>query len=132
MNKFAKRIRKNLGSVDNALVLGQAFGRLENFLSIFNTIFLIDENLPQIKSRNLVYREDFQDFGAVCNITAVIVDLNRLKNLDKSISVMSRYKPVYIIEGSEVVDQELARSLLSNGYVPVERQDLYHIWKIKT
>ena len=132
MNKFSKRICKNLRTLENALILGQGFGQLENFLSIFQTVFLIDEILPTIKSRNLVYREDFQDFGAVCNISAVIVDLNNLKNLEKTIPVISKYYPAFLIEGGEVLDQNLAGVLLSNGYVPVERQELYHIWKPRT
>ena len=54
MAKFIKRLKKTIGTVENALVIGKAFGHLNEIPGHFNTVF-VHNNSIDIKDKNIVY-----------------------------------------------------------------------------
>ena len=82
MNKFVKRLNKLSRGSENALVIGTAFGNLENILSNYKTVFVIGDNPPSVKSRNLVYRQNFDHLNQLTEISVIFFDLDKLYLLE--------------------------------------------------
>jgi hypothetical protein len=60
MNKIQKRLRKLSRNNTHALVLGSAFGILDQILEIYDTVFVVSESPPAIKAKNLSQIEELQ------------------------------------------------------------------------
>jgi len=131
MNKFGKRIKKFIGRAENALVVGHGFEKLPEILQTFKTVFVVSENLPVIKAKNLIYRESFDDLNALTELTVIFFDRNQIDKLKITIPLWYRQKPHIIIEGNIVIDRELSADLYNHGYRAVELQGTHHIWKLE-
>ena len=77
MNKFKKRLTKIIGRPQNAVVVGQGFGQLANILETFNTVFIFSWDQPNLRAKNLVFRENFNDLNPLHDISAIFVDLDQ-------------------------------------------------------
>lgn len=130
MAKFEKRLRKMIGNVDNAMVIGAGFGFLPEFINVFNTIFLFSFGTTNIKSKKIVPKENLNDLNSLTEVSAIIIDRNQVHRLDQLLPIWHKFKPVVIIEGNEVIGRDLSLALYKAGYQAVEQQDQYHVWKI--
>jgi hypothetical protein len=131
MNKFQKRIKKLSKNCQTAIVVGSAFGHLEELLEIFNTVFVIATSTPSVKAKNLVYRESFDNFEQLSDINFVFYDLSEVSMLNRSSSVWHRSHPLVIIEGKEVIGRDLSGPLYSSGYNAIYQDKEYHVWRLK-
>jgi hypothetical protein len=129
MNKFQKRLRKLDKNQINAVVIGTAFGNLENILEIYNTVFVINENLPTVKAKNLVYREDFHNLNAITEVSAIFFDLNQLDRFEMVKDFWQRNNSKVIIEGDEPIGREFSKPLYDTGWGCTSKQGLFHIWE---
>jgi len=129
MNKFTKRLKKLDLVFENALVIGSAFGHLEDLLSLYRTVFVLDRQHPGITAKNLVYREPNSDLHTLDHLTAVFLDLEHKDHIGKFVPAMVRYHPDFFIEGNDVLGREYTKSFYNNGYRAVSQQGLFHIWK---
>jgi hypothetical protein len=129
MNKFQKRLRKLDKNQINAVVVGTAFGNLENILEIYNTVFVINENLPTVKAKNLVYREDFHNLNAITEVSAIFFDLNQLDRFEMVKDFWQRNNSKVIIEGDEPIGREFSKPLYDTGWGCTSKQGLFHIWE---
>lgn len=131
MTKFQKRITKLSKNCQFAIVVGTGFGYLEELLDLFDTVFVIADQPPSIKTKNLVYRENFEMFEQMPNINFMFYDRDAVDKLDRSVGIWSRSSPMVIIEGEEVIGRDLSRSLYGNGYVAVHQETQYHVWRTR-
>lgn len=131
MNKFGKRITKFIGKVENCLVVGHGFGKLEDILQTFNTVFLVSEKLPPIKAKNLIFRETLGDLNTLVGITVIFFDRNQVDNISSTVPLWYRLKPYIIIEGNDVIGRDLSKELYHHGYRAIELQGSHHIWKLQ-
>lgn len=131
MNKFGKRIQKFIGEVENCLVIGQGFGKLENISETFNTVFVFSENIIPYKAKNIIQRESFDSIFQLSSISVIFFDKNQLEKLRPSIPLWIAHKPFIIIEGNDVIDREKSKDLHERGYRAVEMQGTHHIWSLK-
>jgi hypothetical protein len=129
MNKFQKRLRKLDKNQINAIVIGTAFGNLENILEIYNTVFVINENFPTVKAKNLVYREDFHNLNAITEVSAIFFDLSRLDRFEMVKDFWQRNNSKVIIEGDEPISREFSKSLYDTGWGCTSKQGLFHVWE---
>ena len=128
MDKFEKRLRKVSKSYNNALVLGNAFGHLEKLLKIYSTVFVINE-LPTIKAKNLIYRENFDHLNSIIQVSAVFFDLNKLEYLKDLKDYWQRNDSVVIIEGNEPISREFSKPLYDSGWGCTDLQGFFHVWE---
>jgi hypothetical protein len=129
MNKFQKRLRKLDKTQVNAVVIGGAFGYLETILEIYATVFVIDENFPTVKAKNLVYRENFDYLNAITEVSAIFFDLNRLDQFKMVKDFWQRNKSKVIIEGDEPIGREFSKPLYDTGWGCTSKQGLFHVWE---
>jgi len=132
MDKFQKRVQKISRPNENAVVIGSGFGRLEDILKIFNTVFVLGGPMPEIKAKNLVYKESYQNLNNITLISAIFFDLNDIGKLEDFKSFWQRNDSVIIIEGDEPIGREFSKSLYDTGWGCTSLQGFFHVWeKIK-
>jgi len=128
MAKFIKRLKKSIGTVENALVIGEAFGYLEQLPDHFNSVFTHNQR-TDLKYRNLIYIKSIEDIEISNSIHVVLLDLHYLSYIEKIKSILVRQKPYIAIEGNDVVERPNVEYLYQIGYRAIERQGMFHLWK---
>ncbi len=129
MSKFSKKIKKYLNDDYSVLIIGQGFGYLEDLSNIFKTIFLVNGTTSPIKSRNIVYRENFDNITDIGMVSAIMVDLNNVKDLELMSTYWTQCSPAVLIEGNEPIDRSKSDYLYKYGYRCVEQLGFCHVWK---
>jgi hypothetical protein len=129
MNKFQKRLRKLNKNQGNAVVIGTAFGNLENILEIYATVFVINEDFLTVKAKNLVYKENFDNLNAITEVSAIFFDLNRLDRFEMVKEFWRRNNSKVIIEGDEPIGREFSKPLYETGWGCTSKQGLFHVWE---
>jgi len=132
MAKFAKRLRKLSGYTENALVVGKAFGYLDQLLEIYTNVFVVDADLPSAKARNLIYKENFDDLNVLTQVGAIFIDLDKIDKLDILEDFWQRHKSTIFVEGNDCILRHLSKPLFKTGWQCTSLQGIYHVWeKIK-
>lgn len=131
MTKLAKRLNKAIGDTGNVLVIGTGFGHLESLLEISNTVFVINNVPPSVKSKKLVYRQNFDDLSPLCDITSIFIDRNKIAEIPRLSALWNRWKSKIVIEGQHVIDREFSKQLYISHWQAVEQTENFHIWKRK-
>ena len=131
MSKFAKRIKKINRRARNLLVIGTAFGNLEEILDSFDTVFVVSSNPPIIKKRNLIYRENYNDIHMLTDIDIIIVDFDHSDFISELTQVWRRTNPAIVVPGPELISKDIQKILKSDHYNIVEVAKGYYLWKNK-
>lgn len=129
MNKFKKRLTKLVRDPQNAVVLGQGFGQLQNILEIFKTVFIFSWDTVSYKAKNLIVRENFQELTPLTDISMILVDLDQLHHLENLMPVWNRNKCLIIVEGNDPVGREKSGVLYQNHFRCIDQHGIYHVWK---
>lgn len=130
MTKFAKRLRKISKFPRNAILLGNAFGHIEDVCDVFSSAFVIGTVDYSLKRKNLIFRETIEDLYDIPTVDMIFVNADQAENLRKLPPVWKRFTPIIIVEGSDMLDYGLQKFLKSERFRVVEIQKGYHIWKI--
>ena len=132
MAKFAKRLRKLSGYTENALVVGKAFGNLDQLLEIYINVFVIDDSPPSTKARNLIYKEKFDDLNVLTQVGAIFIDLDKIDKLEILEDFWQRHRSTIFVEGNDCILRHLSKPLFKTGWQCTSLQGIYHVWeKIK-
>jgi len=132
MAKFNKRVSKlSKNPLQNALVVGEGFGYMSNILEMFNSVFVIDENFPRVRARNLIYKENYNDLHLLVDVTHIFVDLKKVLDINLITPVFTRWKSFVVIEGIEIPNKEITHSLLHNGWKCYKLDGIFHAWELK-
>jgi len=130
MSKFQKRLSKLLKNYENAVVVGQGFGHLDEIIEIFKTVFVISDLPPKIKSKKLVYREGFNNLSQISEVSIVFIDLIELHNLENVSQLWVRSKSFVAVEGNDPIGREFSKPLYSSNYHCTGLHGAYHIWEL--
>ncbi len=132
MAKFAKRLRKLSDYTENALVVGKAFGNLDQLLEIYINVFVIDDAPPSAKARNLIYKENFDDLNVLTQVGAIFIDLDKIDKLDILEDFWQRHRSTIFVEGNDCILRHLSKPLFKTGWQCTSLQGIYYVWeKIK-
>ena len=132
MTKFAKRLKKLSGYTENALVVGKAFGNLDQLLEIYTNVFVVDEDPPSAKAKNLIYKENFNDLNVLTQVGVIFIDLDKIEKLEILEDFWQRHKSTIFVEGNDCILRHLSKPLFKTGWQCTSLQGIYHVWeKIK-
>ena len=131
MTKFSKRIKKINRRARNLLVIGTAFGNLEELLDSFDTVFVVSSNPPIIKKRNLIYRENYNDIHTLTDVDIIIVDFDHNNFIPELTQVWRRTNPAIVVQGPDLISKDIQKMLKSDHYNIVEVVYGYYLWKNK-
>jgi hypothetical protein len=129
MNKWSKRIKKYVNDDSSILVIGQAFGILIGLSNIFKTVFVISYSDNKIKRKNIIYRENFNDINDIGSVSIIMVDLDKVKELEMMPTYWTRFHPLVLIEGNEPIDRSKSAYLYKYGYRCIDQLGFSHVWK---
>ena len=129
MAKFAKRLRKLSGYTENALVVGKAFGNLDQLLEIYTNVFVVDEDPPSAKARNLIYKENFNDLNVLTQVGAIFIDLDKIEKLEILEDFWQRHRSTIFVEGNDCILRHLSKPLFKTGWQCTSLQGIYHVWE---
>ena len=129
MNKFKKRLTKIIGNTQNAVVLGHGFGQLPSILETFNTVFIFSWDCPNLKAKNLVFRENFNDLNPLHDVSAIFIDLDQIQHLETMSQIWHKNKCTVLIEGNDPIGRTLSGPLYRDHFRCTDQQGIYHIWK---
>lgn len=132
MDKFEKKIRKMTKHPENAIVVGNGFGLLSSMLSTHNTIFKFDSTDTTLKTKNLIYRENFDYLDQLYEIRVIYFDLSSIHRLENLRNCWVKNNSLVIVEGSEPIGRELSKPLYDTGWGCTVVEKNFHVWtKIK-
>jgi hypothetical protein len=129
MNKFQKRLMKLSRSNTHALVLGSAFGMLDQVLEIYDTVFVVSAVQPNIKAKNLVYKENFVKLDHLQDMSSIFVDVDQLDHLDKVEAMWRKHNAKLFVEGGDRVENEKVKILYDSGWACTSLQGTFHVWE---
>lgn len=129
MNKFQKRLHKLSRNHAQALVLGSAFGILDQVVEIYDTVFVISSEQPSFRSKNLIYKETFVKLDHLQNIASIFIDHTELGNLDKIENIWKTHNSIIFIEGGTRIDKTIAKPLYDSGWACTSLQGIFHVWE---
>jgi hypothetical protein len=129
MTKSKKRLYKLSRDHDHALVLGSAFGILDQVVEIYNTVFVVSAEQPAFKAKNLVYKETFVKLDHIQNIASIFIDHNELCNLDKIEALWKKHNSKIFVEGGVRIDNAIAKPLYDSGWACTSLQGIFHVWE---
>lgn len=129
MSKFTKRISKSINIEGNALIIGDGFGFLSDILSLFPSVFVVLNESERVKAKNVIYRENVDNLHLLPTINVVFVDLKFKNRLNDFENIMTTVRPIFLIEGNDVVDREWTKKFYQLGYRAVDQQGYFHQWK---
>jgi hypothetical protein len=132
MSKFKKRISKtHPSSLQNALVIGAGFGFLQAITEIYQTVFLIEANRPEFKTKNLIYKETYEDLHLLVDVSTIFFDLSKINDINLVSPVFTRWKSLVVVEGNDPIGRDFTQSLYHHGWRCTSLQGFFHVWELK-
>ena len=129
MNKIKKRLSKLSKNTESALVIGTAFGQLEQLLDLYSTIFVVNEDGTELKAKNLIYRENIDRLSNITDVGAIFLDLNELDKLELLTTVWQTHSSKIFIEGEMAISREFSQPLYNTGWRCTSLQGIFHVWE---
>jgi len=129
MSKIQKTLRKLSHNNTHALVLGSAFGILDQILEVYGTVFVISASPPAIKARNLIYKENFVKLDHLQDMTSIFVDIDQLDHLDKIEVIWRKHNSKLFVEGNDRVENDKVKILYDSGWACTSLQGWFHVWE---
>lgn len=129
MSKITKRLLKHIEISDNALVIENKFGYLEDLAKVFDNVFYVSKFPPDIKAKNLVYRNNFFEISILPCITNVFVDPFNFNKMNDTFPILTKYRPNIIVNSEILIERAISKSVWEIGYRPVEVFNSFQLWK---
>lgn len=129
MSKFKKRIQKISKDCQHALVIGSCFGKLEDLLEIYGTVFVISDAPPAIKSKKLIYRDNFDYLITIPNINLIVFDLSTVDRIPTLKDCWLKNKSKIVIEGNEPLGREFTKTFYETNWGCTSLQGDFHVWE---
>jgi hypothetical protein len=131
MTSLIKRISKDTKNLNCCIVVGNAFGNLEEVSNAFNTVFIMSTEMRDFKKRNIVYRSSFDNIVEIPYIDAVFFDADQLEHIPKLETVLKKCRVIIYIGSKDIPSLYYFRFLESCKYEVTEIQKHYHKWTPK-
>ncbi len=129
MTAFAKKVAKAVKRPETCIVVGNAFGHLQELSETFNTVFIFSSSDREFKGKNVVYRESFEDVTVLPPITAVFFNRGTVEQLDIVEKVIEKNRAIIFIEGNETIHENYHLYLKKKKYKLTESFKDHQRWE---
>ena len=129
MTKFQKRLSKLTKNNTSALVIGSAFGQISEILSMYSTVFVVNENMLELKAKNLIYRQTIDRLSHLVNVGIVFLDIKHIDKLENLQPFWKKNNSLVLIEGNDAISRELSKPLYDSGWRCTSLQGIFHVWE---
>ena len=131
MSKFTKKISKVHKELKDILVVGSAFGNIEELLDSCSTVFISHPKDENLRRKNLIYRESLDSIQLLHNIDFIIIDQDLINVIPTLERVWKKWSSALVIEGGTDTSMPYNKFLKLHSYQIVDIQKHYHVWKLK-
>ena len=129
MNKFIKRISKSKKNIRNILVVGTGWEKLPNLCDVYPSVFIISTGPQEIRIKNLIYKESFDQIETLPDIDAIVIDRDQDIHVSKLLPLLNKYQSVILVQGVELFAKTEYKFLKTYGYAVTEMFGDSHLWK---
>ena len=129
MNKFQKRLSKLTKNNTSALVIGTAFGQISQILSMYSTVFVVNEDMLELKAKNLIHRQTIDRLDYLVNVGVVFLDMKHIGKLENLQTFWKKNNSLVLIEGNDVISRDLSKPLYDSGWRCTSLQGIFHVWE---
>jgi hypothetical protein len=129
MTKFQKRLSKLTKNKTSALVIGTAFGQISQILSMYSTVFVVNEDLGELKAKNLIYRQTIDRLDYLVNVGVVFLDMQHINKLENLQTFWKKNNSLVLIEGNDAISRNLSKPLYDSGWRCTSLQGMFHVWE---
>ena len=129
MTKFQKRLSKLTKNNTSALVIGTAFGQISEILSMYSTVFVVNENMLELKAKNIIYRQTIDRLSHLVNVGIVFLDIKHIDKLENLQPFWKKNNSLVLIEGNDAISRELSKPLYDSGWRCTSLQGIFHVWE---
>ena len=129
MNKFQKRLSTLTKNNTSALVIGTAFGQISQILSMYSTVFVVNEDMLELKAKNLIYRQTIDRLDYIVNVGVVFLDMKHIGKLENLQTFWKKNNSLVLIEGNDVISRDLSKPLYDSGWRCTSLQGIFHVWE---
>ncbi len=105
MTAFAKKVAKAVKRPDTCIIIGNAFGHLDEIVETFNTVFILSSGDRVVKGKNVVYRESFDDITALPPVTAIFFNKETLEQINLVEKVIEKNRAMVFVEGDSQISE---------------------------
>lgn len=131
MASFSKKIRKLNKFPKNALIIGKAFGQLEELSEIFDSLFVVGSDNNLLRKRNIIYREDFEFLTSLPDIDFIFVDKDYFEQLLKINQIWRKNRSYLVTEGEAPPDKHIYKFLAAETFTIADAHKHHIFWKFK-
>jgi|SRR6056300_964852 hypothetical protein len=129
MSKFKKRLSKITNDLDNAIIYGTAFNKLEEILDLFNTVFVLSNDPLKVRAKNIVYLPDLHQLNDFTGITMTFVDKDKTNDLSPLIPILVKGNSMILIEGRDIIGRDKSKLLYTYRFQAISQFKTFHVWK---
>lgn len=130
MNKFQKRLSKNIKkSPIHCVVVGNGFGHIDDFIELFDTVFLLESSLD-IREKNVILRQEIQGVFNLSDVGGIFVDYDKKHVIDYLSPLLSKQNPDVFVEHDDVLEREYTKVLYQLKYRAIAQLGGYHQWSV--
>jgi hypothetical protein len=131
MASFSKKIRKLNKFPKNALIIGKAFGQLEELSEIFDSLFVVGSDSNLLRKRNIIYREDFEFLTSLPDIDFIFVDKDYFEQLLRINQIWRKNRSYLVTEGEAPPDKHIYKFLAAETFAILDAHKHHIFWKFK-
>ena len=102
---------------------------MDEILDLFNTIFIIKDDSPKIRAKNIVYLPNLHELHDTSSVTMSFVDKTKVDDLSILVPLLARGHSMILIEGTEVIGRDKSKLLYTYGFEAVLQSKGFHLWK---
>jgi hypothetical protein len=132
MADFAKKIKKMSRGTTTAIALEPNGDTLNMLTEVFGTVFSFSVIAPDVKKRNMIYRETVEDTSSIPEVGMIFVELDGLLHLPAFRSTLKNNQPTILINSGEYVTKKISKWLSDEmHYGLVDLAKSWQVWKYK-
>ncbi len=129
MASLAKKLGKILRNNRNVVMIEPSSEMLAEMSLHFENVFVFTENQPMVKKKNIIYRQGFEDFNSLPDISLLYVGRNSMDKLLNCQNLLLKSRNFVMIESAEELGKKLKRLFVGASYELTEISKKWQMWK---
>lgn len=129
MANLAKKLSKSFRHSRNVVMLEPSEEMLVEMSIYFENVFVFTELEKNIKKKNIIYREGFENFDTLPNISLLYVGKDGMDKLLNCQSLLLKFRNFVVIETPDELGKKIKRLFGSCAYEITEVAKRWQMWK---
>lgn len=129
MASLAKKLGKILRNNRNVVMLEPSSEMLVEMSLHFDNVFVFTEKQPSVKKKNIIYRQGFENFDSLPDVSLLYVGKDSIDKLLNCQNLLLKSRNFVMIESADELGKKLKRLFSSASYELTEISKKWQMWK---